>query len=104
MDQATYDIIAAIAGAQADKLEYWHDSQKPAEARWGTTKPEPDMVHVPGVVHEASTLMLSDDHFDVKNQGQKASVDKEYRAAGLGNVFVTGGAIFPTAGSWNREP
>ena len=37
-------------------------------------------------------------------QDTKASVNKTYRPYGLetGNVYVTGAALFPTAGSWNR--
>ncbi|KAK7691523.1 hypothetical protein QCA50_004922 [Cerrena zonata] len=111
MEKATYDAIKVMAGDQADSIEYWHDviverrdkdSQRDAvtiksHPGWKRNKPPADMVRVPGLVHETSTLYMSDNLEKDKN----ASVDSQYRPRGCDNVFVTGGAIFPTSGSWN---
>ncbi|THU79690.1 FAD/NAD(P)-binding domain-containing protein [Dendrothele bispora CBS 962.96] len=96
MDKATFDAIEVIARSEAANLEYWHDnSSGDGSGTWKKTKPDSKQNRVPGVVHEASTLYMgpkADSH---------AAVDEMYRPYGCENVYVTGGAIFPTAGSWN---
>lgn len=47
-----------------------------------------------GIVHESSTTWVG-------KKGQ-APVGFDFRPHGLENVYVTGGGIFPTAGSWNN--
>ena len=56
------------------------------------------MVRVPGIVHEACSLYMSDN----LEEDTHASVDSSYRPRGCDGVYVTGAAIFPTSGSWNR--
>ncbi|EMD32812.1 hypothetical protein CERSUDRAFT_108621 [Gelatoporia subvermispora B] len=98
MDQATYDAIKVMAGDQAASLQYWHDAADGTNAgSWQTAKPSQANIHVPGIVHETATLYMSDD----LDKDIHASVDKNYRAKGCGNVYVTGGALFPSSGSWN---
>ncbi|THU85298.1 FAD/NAD(P)-binding domain-containing protein [Dendrothele bispora CBS 962.96] len=96
MDKATFDSIKAMAQSEAANLEYWHDSGSgDGSGTWKKTKPDSKQNRVPGVVHEASTLYMgpkTDPH---------AAVDEMYRPYGCKNVYVTGGAIFPAAGSWN---
>ena len=79
-------------------VEYWHDAG-PGPAGWRQAPAPAAKVRVPGVVHETSTLYMSDD----LEKDKHASVDKQYKARGCGNVYVTGGALFPSSGSWNRE-
>lgn len=81
-------------------LEFWHDAGANGEPAGWQEKPAPAAkVRVPGVVHETSTLYMSDD----LEKDKHASVDSEYKARGCGNVYVTGGALFPSSGSWNRK-
>ena len=102
-----------MAGSEASKIEYWHDAV-PGEADaassngtnvkfvgagWKSARPPPSMIRVPGLVHETSMLYMSDD----LEKDPHAAVDSLYRPYKCDNVFVTGGAIFPTSGSWNRE-
>ena len=109
-----YKAIAVMAGdGREDDIEYWHDAREvevavdngkqtvrhQEEAGWKHKRPPADMVRVPGLVHETSTLYMSD---DLENDPQ-ASVDSLYRPRKCDNVYVTGGALFPTSGSWNRE-
>ena len=91
MDKATYDAITVMAGSTSARLEYWHDQE--GGKGWRTAKPPKTEIHVPGVVHECSTLYMgpkSDPH---------AAVDENYTPYGCKNVYVTGGAIFPSAGT-----
>ncbi|KAF9630228.1 2-keto-gluconate dehydrogenase [Lasiodiplodia theobromae] len=96
MDEATYQTIETMSGpAPKGKdlgLEYWHDGPTGGSGFWSRERPE--NVRVPGIVHEASTAFVG---------GEEAggSVDALGRPHGVQNVFVTGGALFPTAGSWN---
>jgi choline dehydrogenase-like flavoprotein len=102
-----------MAGDQADHVEFWHDAVTESQdmdyaqelhipklkAGWLRKKPPAEMIRVPGIVHETSTLYMSDD----LETDLHASVDRDYRPHGCDNVYVTGGALFPTSGSWNRE-
>ncbi|GIJ86682.1 hypothetical protein Asppvi_005574 [Aspergillus pseudoviridinutans] len=90
MDKATYDAIEVMSNQNKQGIEYW-DSIK---GRWQSAKPKVETIRVPGVVHEASTAFVGP-----KEQG--GSLDEQYRPHGVKNVHVTGGALFPSAGSWN---
>lgn len=90
MDKATYDTITVMAGSGADQLEYWHNV-----GGWKKARPPVSAIRIPGVVHEASTLYVGEE------SDPQASVDSDYRPFGSNNLYVTGGALFPTAGSWN---
>jgi len=88
MDQATYQSIETMSGQS--NIEYWDTSTQ----GWIEEKPAVDSIRIPGIVHEASTAYVGK-----KSNG--GSLDSWYRPHGVKNVFVTGGALFPTAGSWN---
>ncbi|KAH7887270.1 hypothetical protein F5I97DRAFT_1925721 [Phlebopus sp. FC_14] len=93
MDQATYDAVKVMAGSQP--IQYWNSAL--AKPGWQTAQPPASAIHPPGIVHEASTLHMSDD----LSGDAKAAVGPDYKPKGCGNVYVTGGALFPSAGSWN---
>ncbi|KAL6825833.1 hypothetical protein J3E69DRAFT_380940 [Trichoderma sp. SZMC 28015] len=90
MDAAIYQTIEALSGNQPENIEYWDDTAN----KWVEKKPSTESVRAPGVVHEASTAFVGHKH-------QGGSLDSFYRPHGIANVFVTGGAVFPTSGSWN---
>ena len=99
----SYKAIEVMAG-NAQDVEYWHDAEEKEQfeqglAGWKKERPPPSMIRVPGIVHETSMLYMSDD----LTHDPQASVDALYRPRKCDNVYVTGGAIFPTSGSWNRE-
>ncbi|KAH8797986.1 hypothetical protein DL96DRAFT_1688222 [Flagelloscypha sp. PMI_526] len=98
MDKAAYEAIEVMAGQQSSSLEYWHDGKGGQPGGWqkGVHPPTSD-THVPGVVHETSTLYMSDD----LSKDKTASVGSDYCPIGCENVYVTGGALFPSSGSWN---
>jgi hypothetical protein len=96
-----------------EEIKYWHNAVKERKhhnlshdivaeispASWKVDKPTVGMIHVPGLVHETSSLYMSDD----LSKDVHEFVDKKYRPNGCENVYVTGGALFPLSGSWNRE-
>jgi len=86
-----------MAGPKESEIEYWHDSSDVA-GTWEKRPPPKDKIHIPGIVHETSTLYMADD----LEKDKHASVGPDYRPKGCGNVYVTGGALFPSSGSWNR--
>jgi hypothetical protein len=105
-----------MAGSTEQKpvsVDYWHDDVEctvplgPLNAAtvvmqgagWKKARPPTSMIRVPGLVHETSTLYVSDD----LESDPHAALDSQYRPRGTKGVYVTGGAIFPTSGSWNRE-
>ena len=99
MDEATYETIGVMSTPPAnsqpsEKLEYWHSNESGQGGVWTKGRPKVSDIRVPGVVHEASTAFVGD-------EAEGGSVDELGRPHGIGNVFVTGGALFPTSGSWN---
>ena len=85
-----------MADTEAMNLEYWHDDGTGSgDGIWKKERPAQKEIRIPGVVHEASTLYVG------KESEPGACLDESYRPFGCKNVYVTGGAILPTAGSWN---
>jgi choline dehydrogenase-like flavoprotein len=90
LDEATFQAIAAMApqGVSAE-IEYWVDG-----TGWQTTRPTAADIRLPIIVHEASALWIGTDP-------ATSVVGLDYRPHGVKNVYVTGGCLFPTSGSWN---
>jgi choline dehydrogenase-like flavoprotein len=88
-----------MAGNKAGDLEYWHDKPSDTPGWQKGVKPSKKSTHIPGVVHETSTLYMSDNVETDKH----ASVGPDYKIKGCENVYITGGALFPSSGSWNRK-
>ncbi|KAI8165532.1 hypothetical protein K4K50_010205 [Colletotrichum sp. SAR 10_71] len=101
MDQATYETIEQMATpaeseSPSQGLEYWHiDEHEPNKGSWKPAHPKQSEIRIPGIVHETSTAFMG------SNPSDGSSVGPYYNVHGVPNVYVTGGALFPTAGSWN---
>jgi len=95
LDDATCQTIEALASRHGSKplIEYWVGEDED-NGGWQPVRPPRAQVRLPVVVHEASTLWIGDDPGN-------SVVGLDYRPHGVHNVYVTGGALFPTAGSWN---
>jgi choline dehydrogenase-like flavoprotein len=92
MDEATFQMLErALSPRGADRLQYWHGD--PANGKWQRARPTETERRVPGLVHEGSTLWIG--------AGDSAVVGTDYRPHGIKNVYVTGGGLWPTSGSWN---
>ncbi|WP_125613990.1 GMC oxidoreductase [Specibacter cremeus] len=92
MDEGTFQMLERVLSpGGAGRVEYWHGD--PDTGSWGAERPSIPERRVPGLVHESSSLPIG--------EGADATVGVDYRLNGVGNVFVTGGGLWPTGGSWN---
>ena len=89
MDKSTFQMLDILA---REELQYWH-SHGGSSGGWENGRPTAQMIRVPGLVHEASTMWIG------KDRG--SPVDLDYRFKGVENVYVTGASLWPTGGSWN---
>lgn len=100
-----YTAISIMAGIRSADVDYWHKNKNgPGSWKKGVPAPQND-IHIPGIVHEASTLYMGGPDFQARNatrgESSRPSVDASYQLYGCKNVYVAGAALFPTAGSWN---
>lgn len=96
MEQATFEALERSvrnAADQASEVEYWHGDQ--AQGVWKPERPSKNIIRKSGLAHEASTLWIGDD------DDPSSPVDTNFKLRGVENVYITGGGLFPTAGSWN---
>ena len=96
MDKGTFQMMElALSPQGAERVEYWHSDNDPAnpdKGYWSSNRPGIPERRVAGLVHEGSSLPLGE-------SGTPVGLD--YRLDGVENVFVTGGGLWPTGGSWN---
>ena len=92
MDQGTFQALEHILSNDSSVLEYWHENSD-GRGEWKLERPSTEQIRVPGLVHEGSTLWIGDN--------EAAPVDLQYKLNGIGNVYVTGGSLWPRSGSWN---
>ncbi|CAE6362802.1 unnamed protein product [Rhizoctonia solani] len=96
MDKATFKAIEIMAGK--GDIEWWHQPKgkpPPEQVGWKKERPGKETIRMEGIVHEAGLLPMGED------SDPNACVDRNYKLKGVSNVYVTGGALFPTSGSWN---
>ena len=91
MDNTTFKVLEEELIPHGDVLEYWHPEDD--SGTWKKSRPTSAMIRVPGLVHEASTMWIGDN--------VEAPVGLDYRPKGIENVYITGGSLWPTGGSWN---
>jgi choline dehydrogenase-like flavoprotein len=96
MDQATFDLAAALAGGDPKNIEYLDR----ATGTWLTTRPAPDAVGggswrdgLGSTHHEAGPLAMGTPGTSV--------TDSTGRFHSLANAYVAGPALFPALGSAN---
>lgn len=91
MDDSTFKMLEDVLAPNGLGLEYWHNDSK----NWKSDRPPTEQIRVPGLVHEASTMWIG------KDDDNAAPVRLDYRFRGVENVYLTGGALWPTGASWN---
>ena len=98
MDTATYKTIDVMStprnSRRSKELEYCYSNKTGQAGFWANNWAEVSDIHEPGIVYEASTAYMG-------AEAQGTSADELGRPHGISNVCVTGGTLFPTAGSWN---
>ncbi len=87
MNLTTFQVLEDMC--LPNKIEYWN----PDANYWQTKHPPSDLIQHKSLVHPASTMWIGND--------PSSPVDLDYKVRGVDNVYVTGGALWPTAGSWN---
>jgi choline dehydrogenase-like flavoprotein len=93
MDEATFEMLEKVLSPKgARRVEYWHAAPN-GSGTWVAERPSVEQIRVPGLVHEGSTLWIGEE--------DDAVVGLDYRPRGVKNVYVTGGALWPTGASWN---
>ena len=88
MEEATFSVLEQGL-SNGSNVEYW----QPVKGVWSPTRPPPGAMRQPKLSHEASTMWMGSD--------EGSPVDLDYRPRGVKNVFITGGSLWPTGGSWN---
>lgn len=87
MDKTTFKVLEHLSAS--NRIEYWNSNTND----WQESRPSSDLIRHKSLVHPASTMWIGDD--------DRSPVDLDYKLRGMDNVYMTGGALWPTAGSWN---
>lgn len=102
VDRSVWDAMESAAFATLEQVispagpacvEYWHGEG--ASGEWRLRRPSIEETRSPAVMHDASTLWIGGD------ADPDAVVGLDYRLRGIENAYITGAALWPTAGSWN---
>ena len=91
MDRTTFESLENYLTPAGQTIQYWSKDKNDWDHTG--TRPTAAEIRVPGLVHEASTMWIGDN--------ETAPVDLDYRFRGVENVYLTGGALWPTGASWN---
>lgn len=92
MDSVTSTVMNKLSpSVHSDELEYWHELDK----SWRKDAPPLGQIRNTFLVHDASTMWIG------ISRDTNAPVGLDYRLQGVDNVYITGGALWPTGGSWN---
>lgn len=90
MDDSTFAVLEKLDPRDNPRqLEYWH----PDSRSWKKERPPRAQIRESGLVHGASTMWIGDD--------ESSPVGLDYQFRGVDNVYLTGGALWPTGASWN---
>jgi choline dehydrogenase-like flavoprotein len=93
MEEATFQMLEQVLSPQGrERVEYWHANG--TSVSWEHKRPSREQMRGSALFHEASTLWIG-------NEDYSSVVGLDYRPHGVKNVFITGGALWPSAGSWN---
>ena len=87
MEKSVFHVLETLSESP-DEIEYAHGEQK----EWKRERPEKTVTG--SLVHESSTMWIGGDE-------SESPVGLDYRPKGVENVYITGGSLWPTGGSWN---
>lgn len=94
MDEATYEVLNCLTHPSDKKMEFWN---REAE-KWQAKRLPEEKIRMTALVHPASTMPIgADDGAD----NYECPVNLDYRFRGVDNVYLTGGALWPTGAAWN---
>lgn len=88
MDRSAFEILERLTPAKG-AIEYWNSDTK----SWQRERPSTKQIRLKSVVHPASTMWIG--------RESSSPVNLDYQFRGVDNVYLTGGALWPTGASWN---
>lgn len=88
MDESIFEVLKHLT-PDNKTIEYWNSKTKD----WQTDHPSVKQIRSSFLVHPASTMQI--------DAQESSPVNLEYQFRGVENVYLTGGALWPTAASWN---
>lgn len=98
MEEAVFQALEKGLGTiDGAKIEYWGrpGNSQQAKPTWIKRRPTKDVIRVPGLVHESSTLQMG-------TRSETSAVDcTTFRPWDTEGIYVTGGGLWPSAASWN---
>ncbi|XP_019854411.1 PREDICTED: uncharacterized protein LOC109583473 [Amphimedon queenslandica] len=90
MEKSVFRVFEALSESP-DEIEYIHEIDG-EQKEWRRGKPT--NILTGSLVHESSTMWIGRDD-------SESPVGLDYRPKGVENVYITGGSLWPTGGSWN---
>ncbi len=91
MDESTYKILNELTPNNTNKtIEFWNRETE----SWQVERPPARNIRLDALVHPASTMQIGTD-------ADPTPVNLDYLFRGVDNVYLTGGALWPTGASWN---
>ena len=90
MDDTSFKILEFLSPTKI--IEYWNSETN----LWETNRPPTQQIRSRDLVHPASTMWIGRD-----TESQESPVNLDYKFRGIENVYLTGGALWPTGASWN---
>ena len=90
MEKAVFRVFKALSDSPGE-IEYIHENDE-KQKEWKRERPEKTVTG--SLVHESSTMWIGGDE-------SESPVGLDYRPKGVENVYITGGSLWPTGGSWN---
>ena len=88
LDESTFKVVEDCLSC-GGVVEYWNHET----SCWQAERPPTSQIRIPGLAHESSTMWIGKSESD--------PVDQDYKFRGVENVYLTGGALWPTGASWN---
>ena len=95
MDETTFHVLEEQLAPQGKSVEYWNSTED-NQGEWSSEHPSKRKIRSKGVVHPASTMWIGGDE-----ESELSPVNLDYQFRGVENVYLTGGALWPTGASWN---
>ncbi len=95
MEEGAFQMLEQVLSPEGPgRVEYWCENRS-STGSWEHRRPTTQEMRSSAVMHEGSTLWIGND------SDPGAVVGLDYRPRGLKNIYITGGSLWPTAGSWN---
>ena len=90
MEKSVFRVLESLSEFP-ETIEYIHENNE-GKREW--RKERPKNILTGSLVHESSTMWIGEGDSD-------SPVGLDYKPKGVDNVYITGGSLWPSGGSWN---